>query len=309
MQLFRDLNEVRVSHPTVLTIGTFDGLHRGHQSLIEQLKQAATRRQVPTAVITFHPRPKAVFAPHLAGDDYLTTPDERVALFEQLGVDVLALIPFTLDLAQLTAAQFVEKLKAQFDVVELWTGHDFALGKGREGNQARLAELGQEFGYTVHTFAPFLLSGEVVSSTRIREYLREGQVTQAADLLGRHYTVCGTVVQGDQRGRTIGYPTANLAIPATRLVPANGVYATQITRLTTGQTYPSVTNVGVRPSFDGQTRTIEAHIIDFAADIYGEMFELAFVERLRPEKKFAGLDALIHQIEQDAMQARKLLLG
>jgi riboflavin kinase/FMN adenylyltransferase len=307
MQIFRNLTDVQLTEPTVLTIGTFDGLHRGHQALVTQLKEAAHKRQALSAVIAFHPRPKTVLAPHLTNNDYLTTREEKIRLFEQLGLNVLVLTPFTLQLAQTTAYTFVRLLSDHLNLVELWAGHDFALGKNREGTVEKLREMGQEFNYTVHEFEPLLLDGEVVSSTRIRRLLLAGDVRQATRLLGRYPTVRGEVVQGARRGHTIGFPTANVAVPSERLIPANGVYATFVRGINDRQRYPGVTNIGVRPSFNEEERTVEAYIFDFDQDIYGQQLTVEFVERLRPEKKFSQVKDLLAQINRDSEQARILL--
>lgn len=307
MQIIRNFANARLNGPTVLTIGTFDGLHRGHQDLISQLKAKARRQQAQAAVIAFHPRPKTVLAPHLPGDDYLTTSTERIALFETLGVDVLVLIPFTIELSQTTAYNFTKMIVERLNVVQLCIGHDFALGKNREGNVDKLASLGREFNYTVSVIEPFVLDGQVISSTQVRQQLTAGNVRQATHLLGRYPALTGEVVRGAQRGRTIGFPTANLALPAERLVPANGVYATFVRRIGQEQRYAGVTNIGIRPTFGSEQRTVETHIFDFNEDIYGQHFTLEFVERQRPEKKFENIDALIAQIRQDTKQARSLL--
>jgi riboflavin kinase/FMN adenylyltransferase len=307
MQVIRDLTEVHLTEPAVLTIGTFDGLHRGHQILVDQLKTAAQNRQAQSVVVAFHPRPKTVLAPHLFNNDYLTTPDERIALFENLGLDVLILIPFTIEFSQTTGYDFIKLVVERLNLVEFWVGHDFALGKNREGNVKKLTALGQEFNYTLCIVEPFLLDGKVISSTQIRQHLLAGEVRQATYLLGRYPSLSSKIVQGAQRGHTIGFPTANFAIPAERLLPANGVYATFIQRTGDNRRYASVTNVGIRPSFDGNERNVETYIFDFNADIYGQAFTLKFVERLRPEKKFDSIDVLIAQLAQDTEQARTLL--
>ncbi len=308
MQIITDITQAQLTTPTVLTIGTFDGLHRGHQALITQLKAAATRRRIFSAVIAFHPRPKRVLAPHLPNNDYLTTPTERIALFENLGVDVLILTPFTLEFARISAYEFVKRLVDHLHLTELWCGHDFALGKNREGNVAKLTELGREFGYTVHKFEPMLIEGIVVSSTKIRQLMAAGQVRQASQLLGRYPSISGLVVPGDQRGRTLGFPTANLDVPAERLLPANGVYATLAHLPGDTRTYQSVTNVGIRPSFNSKIHTVETYLFDFNGNIYGQQLTLEFVERLRPEKKFDGLEQLKQQIAHDSVVAQNLLI-
>lgn len=307
MQIIRNLDEVQLAAPSVLTIGTFDGLHRGHQALIGQLLTAAHRRQAQAVVIAFHPRPKTVLAPHRPNNDYLTTPEERIALFAELGIDLLILTPFTLEFAQTTAYDFMKILSKRLKPVELWAGHDFALGKNREGTIQRLTELGQELNYNVREFVSVLINGKVISSTQIRRLLLAGEVREATDLLGRYHSVSGEVVQGQQRGRTIGFPTANLATPAERLLPANGVYATFVQHPGDRRCYPSVTNVGVRPTFEGDERTVETHILNFDQNIYGKRLTIEFVARLRPEKKFDSLDDLMTQISHDASQARQLL--
>lgn len=307
MQLIRELNQAQVDNPTVLTIGTFDGLHRGHQTLLEQVKDAARQCQAWSAVMSFYPHPKTVLVPHLPANDYLTSADERIALFEQYGLDLLLLVPFTRGLSEISAADFMLFLKERLNLVQLWAGYDFALGKGRAGNVVRLTELGEELGYTVRQFDPALVEGQIVSSTRIRQLLTEGEVQVAADLLGRYPAATGQIGTGARRGRTIGFPTANLIIPPERLLPANGVYATWFTRLQTGQRYASVTNVGFRPSFNEQTRTVETYIFDFDEDIYDETCKVDFIDRLRPEMKFDGVEALIKQINEDAARARQLL--
>lgn len=307
MQLIQNLAEARLTNPTVLTIGTFDGLHLGHQALLAQLKAAAHRRQAQTAVITFHPRPKTVLAPDRPHNDYLTTPEERIALFETLGLDVLILIPFTLEFAQTTAYDFMKLLTDRINLVELWSGHDFALGKNREGNVKKLAELGQEFNYTVHTFTPVLVAGQVVSSTQIRQLLLAGQVRQAAQLLGRYPSISGQVVAGARRGRTLGFPTANLAPLPERLLPAHGVYATFVRRANQNPPLTGVTNIGLRPSFEGDQPTVETYIFDFDENLYGQQLTLELVEYLRPEKKFNGISELMAQISEDSTKARDIL--
>ena len=307
MQIIRDLFETRLTAPTVLTIGAFDGLHLGHQALLAQLKESAQKRQAQSAVITFHPRPRSVLAPQLYHNDYLTTPEERVVLFKNIGLDVLIIIPFSLEFAQTTAHDFVKSLTDQINLVELWSGHDFALGKNREGNLARLTELGREFNYTMHEFAPVLINGKIISSTQIRQLLLAGEVQQAARLLGRYPSISGEIVQGARRGRALGFPTANLAASPERLLPANGVYATYVRRHGENSRYSGVTNVGIRPSFEGDERTVEAYIFDFNDNLYGQQLTLEFVEHLRPEQRFNGIDGLMAQIRIDCDQARDIL--
>ncbi len=307
MQIIRDLTKAQLTQPTVLTIGTFDGLHRGHQALIGYLKKAAKKRQAQLAVIAFHPRPKAVLIPHFPNKDYLTTAEERIILFKRLDLDALILIPFTLKLAQTTAYDFMKLLVDRLKLVELWAGHDFVLGKKREGNIEKLTTLGRELNYTVSEIPPFLIDGVIISSTHIRQLLLAGEIRQATRWLGYYPLLSGQIIQGARRGRTIGFPTANFAPPPERLIPANGVYATFVQRPADNRRYASVTNIGFRPSFEDQRRTVETYIFDFNKDIYGQRLTLEFIERLRPEKKFDSIDQLVAQITHDAEQARVLL--
>jgi riboflavin kinase/FMN adenylyltransferase len=308
MQVIQNLNTVHLTQPTVLTIGTFDGLHRGHQALLRQLQSTAAQQQAQIAVLTFHPRPKTVLAPHLGNNDYLTTSEERITLFEQLGLDILIITPFTLKFAQTSAHDFMKMVTERINLVAFCAGHDFALGKNREGNLEKLAQLGQEFNYTVCEVEPFLLDGQIVSSTQIRQLLQAGDVRRAAYLLGRYPAITGQVGAGAQRGRTIGFPTTNLMVPPERLIPTNGVYATFVQLGSAQQRLPSVTNVGIRPSFENNAHTVETHIFDFDQDLYNQTLTLEFVEHLRPEMKFDSIDALAAQISRDAEQARALLV-
>lgn len=290
-----------------MTIGTFDGLHLGHQALLKQLIQAARQRQAQAVVLAFHPRPKTVLAPHLGNNDYLTTSEERTALLDKLGINALILVPFTLEFAQTTAYDFMKFLVERLNLIEMWVGHDFALGKNREGNVDRLKQLGQELNYRLQVVPPLLVNGQVVSSTHIRQLLLAGEVRQAAELLGRYPSLTSTIIKGAQRGQTIGIPTANFAVPPERLLPANGVYATYVRYPDDGPRLPSVSNVGVRPSFNEQERAVEAYIFDFNQSLYGQRLTVEFVERLRPERKFESVDELVTQIRRDAERARSLL--
>ncbi|MBN1993906.1 MAG: bifunctional riboflavin kinase/FAD synthetase [Anaerolineae bacterium] len=308
MQIFQDLTSTRINRPTVLTIGTFDGIHLGHQALLKQLKESAQKQQAQTAVITFHPRPKTVLAPHLPANDYLTTLAERLALFEQLGLDALVVLPFTLAFAQTTAHDFMKLVTERINLIEFWAGYDFALGRNRAGNLENLTALGETFNYTVHEITPFLVDGQVVSSTHIRRLLLAGKVQQAAHFLGRFPSITGQVVAGMKRGRELGFPTTNLVAPGERLLPANGVYATFAHLPGSNQRLASVTNIGLRPSFEGDRRTtVETYIFDFHQTVYGQSLTLEFVKHLRPEKKFNSSEELVAQIGRDAKQARRLL--
>jgi riboflavin kinase / FMN adenylyltransferase len=237
---------------------------------------------------------------------YLTSLDERAEQIAALGVNLLIVLPFTRETMQLSAYDFMAQVCSAVALRELWVGWDFALGRKREGNLARLREIGQQLGYTVHAVDALVLAdGTPVSSTRVRTALTEGDLDTATTLLGRHFAVQGVVVEGDRRGRTIGFPTANVAVRQHHALPADGVYACDA--VVGGRHYGAVTNIGLRPTFDGKRRTVEAYLLDFADDIYGETLRLTLLHRLRGEKKFEGIAALVAQITNDVAAAREWL--
>jgi len=300
------------ARPAFLTIGSFDGVHLGHQAIIRNLVASARREASSAGLLTFEPHPMAVLRPERAARR-LTSISERAAFLEALGLDFMVVLPFTPDTAATPAADFVQNLVKRLAIRTLWIGPDFALGRGREGNAVRLMELGHAFGYDVVVVEPYELEGGLVRSSRIRALLTEtGAVDVAAQLLGRPYQVWGQVVQGAKRGRTLGFPTANLHLPEDRLTPAYGVYACWAWRpenapdnLTPG--LPAVVNVGVRPSFDNGQHSVEAFLLDFEGDLYGETVGLSFIRRLRGEQRFSDISALVTRIQADARQARAIL--
>lgn len=294
-----------LAEPVYLTIGNFDGVHRGHQRLICELAAAAHAHGARAGLLTFEPHPVAVLRPDVKVLR-LTTNEERADLLAALGLDFVVALPFTRETATTPAADFLTNLMQHLPLVELWVGPDFALGRGREGNTARLAELGRAMGFNLRVVPPYDWRGEPVRSSRVRSLLsEEGAVSQAAELLGRPYRLWGEVVVGARRGRQLGFPTANLRIPEERLVPAYGVYACWAWRGDRG--YPAVINVGVRPSFDNGHPSVEAYLLDFSGDLYGEMLGLSFIARLRGEQKFANISELIAQIRSDARRAGEIL--
>jgi len=313
MRIFRDLREATLPGPTFLTIGNFDGLHRGHQMLLARLRQNALARSASAAILTFQPHPLTVLRPNVPLE-LLTTPEERLGLAAPLGIDVGILQPFTSAFAQLEPGEFLQLLITHLGLAGLTVGPDFALGRNRSGNLDALGALGREMGFVLDVVQPVVLAGEEVRSFTIRQALGRGQVEQAAAMLGRNYTVSGVVVRGDQRGRTIGIPTANLRVAADRLLPADGVYATWawIGDPATTPRLAGVTNIGTRPTVGGTDRRVECHLFDFpsrdqSGDLYGQSVTLAFVQRLRPEERFANLDSLIAQIQRDIATAQAIL--
>jgi riboflavin kinase/FMN adenylyltransferase len=304
MQVIGDLAHASLNRPSLVTIGSYDGVHIGHQHLLGQMQDAAHQLGYHTALVTFHPQPRAILAPHLL-IRYLTTPAEKIVLLNALGLDLMAILPFTRETARTPAGEFVKELVAHLNMRQLWVGPDFALGRDREGDIPALREFGRQMGFEVQVVEPLKWGRDAVSSTRIRALLMRGEIREAAALLGRYPSITGQVIQGAQRGRLLGFPTANLSILPERAIPADGVYACFVW-VNTGR-YPAVTNIGVRPSFAGAERTVEAHLLDFSGDLYGLDIRMEFVERLRPEKRFTDLDALAVQIRSDSEQAAMLL--
>jgi riboflavin kinase/FMN adenylyltransferase len=304
MQHARSLDDLHLQK-SWLTVGVFDGVHRGHQAIIRKLVSGAHAHGSPAVVLTFFPHPASV----LGHRDLkcLTTSDERASLLEALGVDALVTHLFDETVANTTAYDFMAKLKARSGLEHLLMGYDFALGKGREGNAMRLAEIGRKLDYTVDVVDAVGDESGVISSTAIRRLIVIGNVSEAANLLGRPYSLSGRVIHGDGRGKTIGIPTANIAVPAEKALPANGVYAC-FARVD-GQELPAVSNIGLRPTFPGGDPLphVEAHIMDFEADLYDHVITLEFAARLRDERKFPSVEALITQISADIETARMML--
>jgi riboflavin kinase/FMN adenylyltransferase len=306
MDVIDDLAKASLRQETILTIGSFDGVHRGHQALIKGVVERARATDCLAAVITFHPHPAVVLAPQLA-PRYLTTPGEKMALLEGLGVDLTVLLSFDRQLAVMSAHGFMAMVSRHLRPRELWLGPDFTLGRNREGNVERLRELGTELGYDLTIVEPVSGAGgsQPVSSSRIRKLLAQGRVEEAALHLGRYFGLSGEVVAGARRGRSLGFPTANLEVRPERAVPADGVYA--VLALLGSERYLAVANVGVRPSFGYGHRTVETHILDFDQDIYGCDLVVEFVARLRDERRFEQIDDLVAQIQRDSESARQIL--
>ena len=289
-----------------LTIGTFDGVHLGHQSILKKLTAGARADGVPAVVITFHPHPAAVLR-NRRGPYYLSSPEEQANLLSQAGADVVITHPFTREVADQSAREFMQRLHIHLGVKHLCLGYDFALGHGREGDLPTLKRLGEEFGYSLEVVPPVESGGQVVSSSLIRNALSEGNLDVVNRLLGRPYQLSGTVIHGDGRGGRIGVPTANLMVWEERALPRPGVYA--CTTSVNGREWKAVTNVGFRPTFENQSLSpqVETHILDFSNDLYHQRIHLAFIQRLRDERRFPGIEQLVKQIQQDIEIAREVL--
>ncbi len=288
-----------------LTIGVFDGVHRGHQSIINRLVSGAHADGVPAVVLTFWPHPAHVLG--RGETKSLTIPDERAALLGSFGVDVVITYPFDLTVANLSAHEFMSHLKEHLGLSHLLMGYDFALGKGREGNAARLAELGLEMGYAAEVIEAVGDESGVISSTEIRKLISVGDVADAAKLLGRKYGLRGPVIHGDGRGKTLNIPTANIDYPHEKVIPLNGIYACWA--WVNDQKYMAAVNIGINPTFtpEKQRPNMEAYILDFNQDIYGKDVKIEFVTRLRDELKFDSVEALIEQIQRDVVKVREVL--
>jgi riboflavin kinase/FMN adenylyltransferase len=295
----------------VATIGNFDGVHRGHKALIERLIERAASLGVESAVVTFDPHPLLVIRPQ-AAPLLLSTVDDRVELFAELAVDNVLIWRFDSALQQTGAEAFLEQLGRWVRLRRLLYGPGFALGKGREGTPEVLRRIGERMGLDLEEVTPY--TGEpldrVFSSTAIRELIAAGKVQRAAGAMGRLPAVTGTVVAGERLGRALGFPTANLRFDAPMAVPADGVYAgwADVAPFTPGaRRYPAAISIGTRPTFAGAARVVEAYLLDFAGDLYGERLRLSFAARLRGQEKFDSAPALVAQMERDVAAARAVL--
>jgi riboflavin kinase/FMN adenylyltransferase len=291
---------------TWLTVGVFDGVHRGHQAILRPLVEAAHASGDPAVVLTFDPHPAIVLG-HRTDLKCLTTPEERAELLGSLGVDFVITMKFNRSVANTPAAEFMARLKAHLGLKQFWIGYDFALGKDREGNATRLTEIGQELGYAVKVVEALTDESGVISSTTIRKLVATGQVREAANLLGRLYSLGGPVIHGDGRGRRIGIPTANLDIPAGKAIPPNGIYACWAWLGT--EKHAAAVNIGINPTFtpEKQSPNVEAYLYEIDRDLYGQDMKLEFAGRLRDEMKFPSAEALVEQIQRDVVHARGIL--
>lgn len=304
MQVEKELARVRPEKETLLTIGVFDGVHLGHKHLLTYLKNKAGTSNRLSGVVTFKSHPRAV----LSAENripWLTDLDTRISLLQDFGVDMVIALSFTHELAQLSAQEFVKLLVKYIKMRGLVVGPDFALGRDREGNIEKLRLLGQEMGFSVDVVPAVIINGEVVSSSSIRQALARGDMKKVKEMFGRYFSLSGRVVSGDGRGRTLGFPTANIDVNPEQALPSDGVYAT-IAHV--GQKlFPSVTNVGFRPTFSGDKRLVETYLIGFKGELLGQRLTIDLVDRLREEKRFGSVDELKSQISGDVGQARRIL--
>jgi len=291
-------------HGTVLALGNFDGVHRGHARIIDQVVTRATERGSASAILTFDPHPPRIVRPDKA-PPLLMTKQQKMEWVAEAGIDWAAVVRFTPEISEWAPNEFVATVLADWlHVSEVWVGANFLFGHDRSGNFTLLRELGVRHGFRVEKIDPVRYKEFVVSSTRIRRLVTDGHVDEAGVLLGHHYVIDGKVVLGARRGQEQGFPTANIQT-ANEILPSNGVYVTTVT--VDGIIYPSVTNIGVRPTFESQgERLVETHLLDYNDDLYGMDVRLAFVQRLRDEQTFPDTVALRRQIEVDCANARGL---
>ncbi len=309
MEIYHDLQNFSLEKP-VITIGTFDGVHLGHQKVISRIKQIAEEQGGQSVVFSFHPHPRMVLAPEGKQQTVhmLTTIDERIELFRSLGVEHLIIYPFTKSFSKLPYGEFVENvLHKQLKVHTLALGYDHKFGKNREGSYDTVAEMARNLGFRLEKLEALLVDDINISSTKIRKHLLEGSLARAASYLGYRYQLNGVVVEGKKIGRTIQFPTANIRLTdSCKLIPRDGVYAVRARVM--GKLYEAMMNIGVRPTVNEgvESKTMEVHIFNFGLNIYGREIKVEFIDRIRDEQKFHSVDALRQQLEQDKKHALEI---
>lgn len=302
------LNDIEHDPNSVVTVGTFDGVHAGHRVLIDTVRKEAAKRNARSVIVTFDPHPREIINPGDAGIKLLTTLPERCEILEELGIDILLVIPFNRDFSLLTAKEFIRDIiHKKVGVSEFVIGYDHHFGRDREGTVETLKHLGPELGFEERVVSKQEIGKETVSSTAIRKTIsEEGDMQKAAEMLQRLYRLNGMVVHGDKRGRKLGYPTANIMPEDSRkIIPRNGIYVARVR--VDGKWFGAMMSIGVRPMFDNGERIIEANLFDFDETIYAQPVQIRFIERLRNEEKFESIDVLIAQMEKDKEQSLKIL--
>jgi riboflavin kinase / FMN adenylyltransferase len=304
MEIEQELASITPQGETLLTIGVFDGVHAGHRYLLEKLQQRAVEKNLLSGVVTFNPHPQSVLHPHNQLP-WLSNLEDRVRAFQELGVNIVAVLTFTSRVAQLSAWEFMSLLKKHLRMQGIMVGPDFALGRGGEGNITLLRTLGHEMRFSLEVIPPYTINGEVVSSTLIRQALIQGDVRRVERLIGHYFYLRGKVITSDKRGRVLGFPTANLDIKPQQALPGNGIYAT-ITQVD-GKQFPSATNVGTRPTFGEGKKIVETHLLNYKGDLYGKEIRVEFVQKLRDEQRFPSSEELKIQINKDIRKVEALL--
>lgn len=304
MQVEQELAGFAQDRDSLVTIGVFDGVHLGHKYLISKLKELANQQSLRPIAITFNQHPHEILKPH-SKPLFLTDAAEKAALLKNAGVETVIVLTFTLELSHLSARDFVLLLIKCLRMKGLVIGPDFALGKNVEGNIATIRRLGQELGFSVTVIPPVRMNEDIISSTAIRQAMADGNMQKVQQFMGRPFSLHGRVVHGQGRGAALGFPTVNLKILPGQALPSDGVYATLAS--VDGKTYPSVTNVGMNPTFGNRTRTIESFLFDYHASIYEHEVKIDFIDKIRNEIKFDNPDALTRQIAQDILHSKSIL--
>lgn len=304
------LKDVEHQPNTVVTVGTFDGVHAGHRAIMDTVVEKAEERGARSVIVTFDPHPRDIINPGEAGIKLLTTLEERAEILNELGVDTMVVIPFDRDFSLLSSEEFIRDIiYSKIGVSEFVIGYDHHFGRNREGTIETVERLGKELGFDTYVVSKREVGDKTVSSTAIRNAISdEGNVKEAAELLQRPYRMNGTVVHGDKRGKEIGFPTANIK-PAheKKIIPKDGVYAVRLR--TNGDWFDGMMNIGTRPTFNGESRTLEVHLFNFDREIYGKEVQVRFYERVRDEMKFNGKEELVKQLNKDEKQVKEILSG
>lgn len=302
------LNNVEREDNTVLTVGTFDGVHAGHRAIIDTVVDKANERNARSVLVTFDPHPRNIINPGDDGIKLLTTLQERCEILEELGIDRMIVIPFDRDFSLLSSEEFIrDVIHKQIGVSEFVIGYDHHFGRNREGTIETIEKLGKELNFDSYVVSKREVGEKTVSSTAIRKAISlDGNVEEAAEFLQRPYRLNGTVVHGDKRGKEIGFPTANIKPEhINKIIPKDGVYAVKV-RIN-GEWFEGMMNIGTRPTFDGTKQTLEVNLFEFDQDVYGKEVQVRFYKRIRDEKKFDGKEELVRQLENDKKQALQLL--
>ena len=307
MKVFRGVDDLPAFKNGILTIGTFDGVHCGHQTIINRINDIEEKYDGESIILTFHPHPRLVLNPNDTSLKLINTLDEKIELLDHYGIDNLVIAPFSKEFAESSAESYVRDfLWEKFRPKRVVIGYNHHFGNNREGNIGLLENIGDELGFGVEEIEKQIVDHLGVSSTKIRNAITNGEIETANHLLGHYFSFAGKVIKGDNRGKTLGFPTANVLVEdANKLIPGNGVYAVQAT--IDKQQYGAMLNIGQKPTFNGTSRSIEAHIFDFDDDIYGTVIDIELVEKIRDEKKFESADDLVVQLKDDQVKAQSIL--
>jgi len=308
MRVFYDIEDVKKDLNTYLTLGTFDGLHIGHQHILKEVIERSKKKSGRNFLVTFSPHPRLVLNSNANHISLLTTTDEKLKLIEEYGIENVLVINFTKEFSQIPSESFIKDyLYKKIGFKEIIIGHDHQFGKGREGNRETLEMFGRDLGFSVDAIGPVSVGGETVSSTKVRHAINDGNLEKAGNFLGRFYSIEGKVIEGDKRGRTLGFPTVNIAVENIKLMPKNGIYAGRI--FIDGEKYNGVMSLGVRPTFYNDAVLLpEFFIFDFNKDVYGKVVKVEIIKYIREEKKYNIIDDLVSQIQKDVIASKEILL-